>query len=472
MPQPLPPSLSGLPVVGNAIEYFTEPLALFQRGYDEHGSIFSIRIGPRRAAVLLGPENNLFVFKQTDRALSLSTTFKWLTPLFTEKFPLAAETDQHRDYRPALLRPLKGKESERYIRAIRTEVEHWMEGLGDEGEFELVETFGRIILDCATRVFMGDEVRDQLADRFPGVFKDFTRRGSNHIARNFLSMTDRRSLRARLALEGAVGDALASRRANGVVPHDDYLQVLMDLKTATGDSLSDEEIFGLSIGLVWAGYPTTWGHITWALIQLLQHPGYLASVVDQVDDVIDNDRPMDGAGVRGLDLLELALKETERMRATVVIMARQTVEAYDVGGFHVPAGWLTIASPAFSHQLPGLFDDPQRYRPERFAVDRRSERCPAHTAAPAAAAGCPVSGHAPTNDGADAGGSKAYTLIGFGGGTHKCIGEDFAVTEAKILIGLLLRNYELELLDREPVSRRGPRATRPKPPVRVRYRRR
>lgn len=54
------------------------------------------------------------------------------------------------------------------------------------------------------------------------------------------------------------------------------------------------------------------------------------------------------------------------------------------------------ASPNFSHVLPTVFDNPLGYEPERFAPPREEDR------------------------------KKPFSFIGFGGGRHACIGQNFA----------------------------------------------
>ena len=67
---------------------------------------------------------------------------------------------------------------------------------------------------------------------------------------------------------------------------------------------------------------------------------------------------------------------------------------------------------------------------------------------------------------------RPFVLIGFGAGSHRCLGKDLAILEMKILLGRLLRRHALELVDPDPVPKRGPDPNRPRAPVRIRYRRR
>jgi sterol 14-demethylase len=56
-----PPVVSGgLPLLGHAIGFMRDPHKVIRRGYEEHGLIFTLDLGLRKAHVLLGPENHKF----------------------------------------------------------------------------------------------------------------------------------------------------------------------------------------------------------------------------------------------------------------------------------------------------------------------------------------------------------------------------------------------------------------------------
>jgi sterol 14-demethylase len=66
---------------------------------------------------------------------------------------------------------------------------------------------------------------------------------------------------------------------------------------------------------------------------------------------------------------------------------------------------------------------------------------------------------------------ESNSLIGFGGGVHRCAGVNFARMEMKVLLAILLQNFDMELIDEvRPVA--GASTYWPAQPCRVRYRRR
>jgi retinoid hydroxylase len=63
--------------------------------------------------------------------------------------------------------------------------------------------------------------------------------------------------------------------------------------------------------------------------------------------------------------------------------------------------------------MPEIYQDPESFDPDRFAPPREEDK------------------------------KYPYSLIGFGGGAHSCIGVEFVNMEMKIILSTLLQNYDL-----------------------------
>jgi sterol 14-demethylase len=120
------------------------------------------------------------------------------------------------------------------------------------------------------------------------------------------------------------------------------------------------------------------------------------------------------------------------------VLARTAAETFEHHGYEIPRGATILVSPAVSHRLPEVYPEPDRFRPDRYEADPHGLR----------------------------------GLLGFGGGVHRCLGVHFAYLEMKVIISMLLRDYELELVDRDPQPIPGTKTKWPQSPCRVRYRRR
>jgi sterol 14-demethylase len=403
-----------------------------------YGPIFSIRLGTRHAAVLLGPEYNRLFFAETDKCLSMREVYRWLIPMFGDKLVFVAEEDEYREQKAIVWPALEGRKLAGYVGAMEKETMAWLDALGHEGAFDLIESFGRLTMFIAARAFLGENFRKQMGDEFWGLFRDLAGGVEFVLPSNLPLRRFRRRDRARIKLHALISEIINERRIHHG-HYDDFLQVLIESRYSNGDPLPDHLIINMILGLIFAGHETTLGHGSWALVQLLQHPDYLARVLEEQEAILDARTQLDLDTLVRLQRMDWALKETERMRPVAQLLMRYTKIPYDVGGYRIPQGWLTLVPPALSHRLPDVFREPDCYDPDRFSRDRAEDR------------------------------KAAYSLIGFGGGKHKCVGMRFAFTEMKVILSLLLQRYRLELVNPDPRPIAGPTSNRPESPCFVRY---
>ncbi len=432
--------MPGLPVLGNIVDFYRDRGGLLRRGYETLGPVFSLRLGPKRVAVLIGPQHNGLFFAETDAKLSMREAYKFLIPMFGEPVGFAGGPVLYQEQRGIYLQLFKGKHMPGYVRVMGEEVRAWLDSLGESGDFELVSALERLTQHVAAHAFMGTEFRRRMGGSFWDLFGDLIA-GLDPVLPPHLPLPRfiRRD-RARRKLHAMMSELIAERRAHPDA-HQDSFQDFVNAKFADGRPVSDRLIIAIMLSLIFAGHETTSAQGSWALIQLLQNPDHLQRVRQEVDDVLPADGGIEPSHLRQLKHLGWAIRETERMRPSADILLRYTAESYEVGGYRVPKGWLTMISPRVSHRLPEVFRDPERYDPLRFAPGREEDS------------------------------RHRFALAGFGGGTHRCMGMSFADNEMTVILALLLRRYDLDLLTPDPQPTREMRASRPSP-CRIRYRRR
>ncbi|PYM07076.1 MAG: hypothetical protein DMD82_06675 [Candidatus Rokuibacteriota bacterium] len=210
------------------------------------------------------------------------------------------------------------------------------------------------------------------------------------------------------ALAGAVGDlrpcARGPRRATRLLPR--------TAEDQQGRRLGDDQIVSHLIALVLAAHDTSRSAMTWLLVELDRQP----ELVERLRAELAVARgALEYEQLGGLDLLERVIKEVERLHPPISGAPRHVVEPFDFGGCHVPAGWRVYYSILFTHLMPEIWTDPERFDPERFAPPRSEDE------------------------------KTPFSLIGFGGGPRSCIGRGFARLEMKVMAATLLQGYELSV---------------------------
>jgi sterol 14alpha-demethylase len=427
---PTPPLLSrSLPLLGHALEFARDRGQLFRRGHDSLGEVFSIRLGTKPAAALIGPELHTLFFKETDQRLNMALPHAFLKPIFGE-IAFVADHATYLDQRPVLYAPFQREKMTRYLEVIDETVRKWVAKLPDQGRLELTATMTDLVKEVAGRAIMGDAFMASIGPKFWALYDTLGKALDPLLPPTWPFPKFIRRDRARAKMAAALRPILAERRAHPA-RYDDLLQDLIQTPKVSGTPATDEELLGLVIALLFAGHETTAGQASWTIIQLLQHPGYKTQLQQQLDERFPLGSRVDAKSLAMLPTLRWAIDETTRMHPSADIMIRVTEAPLEVGAYTIPAGWPVFLAAEVAQMLPDIFPEPERYDPLRFSPEACTHK--AHKNA----------------------------IIGFGGGVHKCPGMSFAQNEILAIVAHLLQQFELSLETPTTSTRRDLGANRP-----------
>ncbi|MHC5908609.1 cytochrome P450 [Streptomyces sp. S6] len=211
-----------------------------------------------------------------------------------------------------------------------------------------------------------------------------------------------------------VDEVIRRRRASGDPSTDDLLgRMLHTEDPVTGAPLDDVNIRHQVITFLIAGHETTSGALSFALYYLTKHPEVLTRAQAEVDALWgDTDTPDPEYGDVGkLTYLRQVLNESLRLWPTAPAFAVEPVQDTVIGGkYAVREGeTLMVLTPAL-HRDPAWGENVELFDPDRFTPEREAAR-PVHLFKP------------------------------FGSGERACIGRQFALHEATLLLGLLVHRY-------------------------------
>jgi cytochrome P450/NADPH-cytochrome P450 reductase len=237
---------------------------------------------------------------------------------------------------------------------------------------------------------------------------------------------DRRAQRQRAAdnalLDQTVLDIIQDRRARGAEgatqngPQDLLSCMLTGVDPQTGERLDDDNIRAQCITFLVAGHETTSGLLSFATYALLKHPAVLARAYDEVDRVLGTDLGVlpTYAQIHQLTYVNQILSEALRLWPTAPAFSRTPYEDTVVGGrYLLEKGTVATILLGMLHRDPAIWgSDPEAFDPDHFAPERQ--------------ASIPGNAYKP-----------------FGTGPRGCIGRQFALQEAALVLGMLLQRFEL-----------------------------
>ncbi|CAJ0887906.1 Bifunctional cytochrome P450/NADPH--P450 reductase 2 [Ralstonia mannitolilytica] len=218
------------------------------------------------------------------------------------------------------------------------------------------------------------------------------------------------------AMHALVDEVIRARRhaPGGAAGASDLLGLMLNARDpVTDEPLDDTNIRFQVITFLIAGHETTSGLLTFALYMLLRHPAVLAQAYAEVDRVLPGDTVPQYAHLARLDVIERVLKETLRLWPTAPSFAVAPYEDTRIGGRYVIRKDQRVVT-----LLLGLHRDPAVWaRPEVFDIDR----------------------FLPENEAR----LHPHAYKPFGNGERACIGRQFALTEAKLALAVILQRFAL-----------------------------
>jgi cytochrome P450 len=230
-----------------------------------------------------------------------------------------------------------------------------------------------------------------------------------------------------------IGRIIAERRekASQVAPRDlfDLLSTAVDPET--GARFSAEGLVDQVATLIAAGHETTGVALFWSLWLVAGAPAVqqrLASESETLDLGPDNA----AAALPRLVYTRAVVQEALRLYPPAFTLVRQARDCDTAGGIPVPVGGIVFISPWVLHRHRRLWSQPEMFDPARFLPD------------------------APPPD--------RFVYLPFGIGPRVCIGAQFALTEATLVLAAMSKAFHIERADAEPVLPVGMVTTQPDHP--------
>jgi cytochrome P450 len=147
---------------------------LIERGYREHGKIFSVKLPGRAGIVMLGPEHGKFLFDETDKRLSIRKGYPFLTRMLAPDAFFLAEYDEYGRQREIVLPRFRSRQMEEYVRIMERHVTAVTDELGDQGELDLATDIGSLLMRIVAECFLGAEFATRLDSGHFRIFREFT----------------------------------------------------------------------------------------------------------------------------------------------------------------------------------------------------------------------------------------------------------------------------------------------------------
>ncbi|HEV7899041.1 MAG TPA: cytochrome P450 [Planosporangium sp.] len=220
-------------------------------------------------------------------------------------------------------------------------------------------------------------------------------------------------------------------RARAEEPTPDILSVLAHARDEQGNHLADRLVRDDLVAMFLAGTETTASALTWLWTLREIHPDVAARQDDEIQSVVGGG-PVAAEHVGKLTYTKAVLDEVLRLYPAGWFLPRVLQAPDELGGVALKPGSTVIISPYLTHRMPDLWPDPERFDPERFAVDREQPR------------------------------RHPYAYYPFAGGIHRCLGSHFFVIEALLAAAAMVSRFHHKMRVTQPVLPNASASLRPR----------
>lgn len=204
--------------------------------------------------------------------------------------------------------------------------------------------------------------------------------------------------------------ATQRRKANSTST--DFLGMLMKAKDQeSGQGMTDRQLVNEILTLIVAGHETTATTLNWSWYLISQHPEVEAKLWNELGNLLGNEFP----SVDDLPKFvytQKIIEETLRLYPAGWLMTRKALKDDQLGDYFVPAGTEIYISPYFIQRHPDLWEEPDRFNPDRFDSDDPAER-------------------------------RRLMQLPFSAGPRNCIGEYLARIEMQIHLMIIAKRLRL-----------------------------
>jgi cytochrome P450 len=396
----------GWPLVGHTFDYLsnTYPFGLSMR--ERFGEVYRSGAFFMKFVVLASPDGIEYVLR--DEAKNFSSKLGW-EPFLARLFPNGLPTmdfDEHRHHRRIMQAVFRPAAMNAYFDLIDAVVKDGLEGWRDKGIVRAYPAIKAITLDIGARAFLGLDLQED-ADFINRTFVTVNNGLAPIVPYPVPGLAVWRALRARERLFQYFRPLIPARKSSD---GKDVLTCLVQAKDEDGAAFSDEAVLFHLITVLSAAHDTSTTSLTVALHYLAQHPEWQERLRKKSQALgtltFDN--------LEQLDEHDWVFREALRIYPPAPQMFRRSVRDCEFHGHRIPANTQVMVDVGYVHRSAEHWTSPMTFDPERFSPARAEHK------------------------------KHQYQWVPFGGGAHICIGMQFALMSARIVLHHLLTRYRIE----------------------------
>jgi cytochrome P450 len=410
----LPEADGALPVIGHALPLLRSPLE-FLRGLPAHGDVVQIRLGSRRVAIVCDPQLTHTVLVQDrifDKGGPLYERAREIIGNGVVTCPSSEHRRQRRLMQPAFHHARLPFYAQVMSDRITAVIDGWRDGQVLDVVKEMQSITSRVLLSAMFGTNLSDakfaEFEEDIDTLTSGVYLRMIMPG---IFGRLPVPGNRRYQLAVERIRRTPAEALAQLRTGKPGEGESLMSRLLSARDEEGDGqgMSEKELIDQAVTVFGAGIETVATTLTWALHLVSRHPEVAKSLAAEAScGVARTTATWDD--LPRLAYTRCVITEALRMYPPAWFFTRMASSDTRLGDYVIPAGTTLAYSAYLIGHLPALYAEPERFDPSRWSASAEPPR---------------------------------NAFIAFGGGARKCIGDEFGMTQAVLVLASIMKRWQV-----------------------------
>ncbi|MGP7816633.1 cytochrome P450 [Niallia sp. 01092] len=448
------PGPKEIPFIGNLLEVGSKPHEFFKTCVEKYGPVVRVRLEKDRDTYLLSrPQDIQYVLKNSQKLFAKGYHRDRILSMVLGNGLVTSEGDfwlrQRRLSQPAFHKHRIEKYADTMTHYASRMLRNWENGQMLDLHKEMMQCTMEIVAKTLFDIDLQEaehQGSNQVGKALDQVFHEYVNQYTS-ITRMLLEMLpfslptpgNKRLKEGIRQLDQVIYEIIEHRKKENR-DRGDLLSMLIAAQDDDGKGMTSTQLRDEVMTLFLAGHETTANVLSWTIYLLAQHADAEEKLVTELKNVLQGRLPS-LSDIPHLPYTQAIINESMRLYPPVWFISREPLEDIWIDEYCLPAGCEVAVSQWVMHRHPDYFSKPDSFVPERWF--REFEKS-----------------------------LPSYVYFPFGAGPRVCIGNNFAIMEATLLLASIMQMIHMELDHQHDVVPEPSITLRPKNGIRVRVEKR
>ena len=409
------PEVSLLKFLKHSANILKNPLPFHHNNFEEKGDTFRLNIGFNKS-VIFSRDAGLVEYvlqKNQKNYVKSEIQTKDLVKYVGEGL-LTSEGEHWKKQRKLIQPAFHKKQLANLLDSIKQAILQEYEKITSEEEIDIFPIYNDLAFQTVVKSLFSSAANQEEINRLQYITEETQKMLVKELRQPYLGWWFKASGKIDSYLEltaeaRAILKKMVQERRESKQRYDDLLDMLLEAKYDDGNFMDEEQLIDEILILFTAGHETTSNSLTFTAQLLALNPEWQDKIYKEISELKDQNLDLMSFVTR-TPITQQVIEESMRMYPPAYFIDRVNLEADEFEGKYFEPGSNLLFSLHEVHRHPDLWEDPDEFKPERFAEGGRKY-------------------------------SSQY--FPFGAGPRKCIGNNFAMFEMIIAVSELIAGFRI-----------------------------